>query len=385
MQILKKYWIGFFVLILVLIGAYFIYLKLNPKEIPPNLVVGTGRIDGDLININTKYPGRIEKILVDEGDKIKKGQLVAYIKGKEYQAQYKAIEAEIKAKRKEIEAKKIELEITKETLPENVKKAKSSLEANESMLEELQKNIDAIKKVVQQDEKDYKRFKNLLKKNLIPEEKVEKIKLKLDTDKDKLNALIEKKNQILASIKAAKSTLKQAEATLKKIEALEKAISALQSGINALKEKENQVKAILDELKIYSPINGYVVDKVANEGEVIGAGMTVITAVNPDDLYLKMFVDTIENGKVKIGDKAEIFLDAYPDRPIPAKVVKIAQKAEFTPKEVAVKEDRIQRVYAVHLKPIKPNPLLKLGLPAIGVITLDGKGLPKSLKELPEL
>jgi len=113
--------------------------------------------------------------------------------------------------------------------------------------------------------------------------------------------------------------------------------------------------------------------------------MTVITAVNPDDLYLKMFVDTIENGKAKIGDKAEIFLDSYPDSPILAKVVKIAQKAEFTPKEVAVREDRIKRVYAVHLKPIKPNPLLKLGLPAIGVITLDGKGLPKSLKELPEL
>ncbi|EDP74076.1 hypothetical protein HG1285_05325, partial [Hydrogenivirga sp. 128-5-R1-1] len=62
-----------------------------------------------------------------------------------------------------------------------------------------------------------------------------------------------------------------------------------------------------------------------------------------------------------------------------------SKRAEFTPKEVAVKEDRIQRVYAVHLKPIKPNPLLKLGLPAVGVISLDGKGLPKSLKELPEL
>ena len=50
-----------------------------------------------------------------------------------------------------------------------------------------------------------------------------------------------------------------------------------------------------------------------------------------------------------------------------------------------MREDRIQRVYAVHLKPVKPSPLLKLGLPAIGVISLDGKGLPKSLKELPEL
>jgi len=51
---LKKYWLGFVFFILIISGAYFIYLKLHPKEIPPNLVVGTGRIDGDLININTK-------------------------------------------------------------------------------------------------------------------------------------------------------------------------------------------------------------------------------------------------------------------------------------------------------------------------------------------
>ena len=385
MEILKKYWLGFFVLILVGVAGYFIYLKLNPKQLPPNLVMGTGRIDGDLVNINTKYPGRIQKLLVEEGDNLKKGQLIAKIKSREYEAEYNAVKAEINAKRKEIEAKKIELEITKETLPENVKKAQSSLKANESMVKELEKNIDALKKVVDQDERDYKRFQNLLKKKLIPEEKVEKIKLKLDTDKDKLNALIEKKKQLLASIQAAESTLKQAESTLKKVEALEKAISALKSGIKALKSKQEQVKAVLEELNIHSPLNGYVVDKVANEGEVIGAGMTVITAINPDELYLKMYVDTIENGKIKIGDKGEIFLDTYPDKPIPAVVVKIAKKAEFTPKEVAVREDRIQRVYAVHLKPVEPNPLLKLGIPAIGVISLDGKGLPKSLKELPEL
>ena len=385
MEILKKYWLGFFVLILVGVAGYFIYLKLNPKQLPSNLVMGTGRIDGDLVNINTKYPGRIQKLLVEEGNNLKKGQLIAKIKSKEYEAEYNAVKAEINAKRKEIEAKKIELEITKETLPENVKKAQSSLKANESMLKELEKNIDALKKVVEQDERDYKRFKNLLKKKLIPEEKVEKVKLKLDTDKDKLNALIEKKKQLLAAIQAAESTLKQAESTLKKVEALEKAISALKSGIKALKSKQEQVKAVLEELNIHSPLNGYVVDKVANEGEVIGAGMTVVTAIDPDELYLKMYVDTIENGKIKIGDKGEIFLDAYPDKPIPAVVVKIAKKAEFTPKEVAVREDRIQRVYAVHLKPVEPNPLLKLGIPAIGVISLDGKGLPKSLKELPEL
>ena len=385
MNAIKKYWLGFVVLFLVVVAAYFIYLKLNPKKLPPNLVMGTGRIDGDLININTKYPGRLKLLAVDEGDRITKGQLIAKLQSKEYEAQLKAIEAEIKAKQKEIEAQKVQLQIIKETLPENVQKAYANLKSNRFMLEELNQQINSMEKIVQQDERDFKRFKSLTEKSLFPKEKFEKIKLKLETDKDKLKALLKKKNQLIQQINAAESSLKQAKSTLKKVQAVEKSIVALQESIKALNAKKQQIQAVLDELNIYSPINGYVVDKVAHVGEVLGAGMTVITAINPDDLYLKMFVDTIYTGKIKVGDKAEIFLDAYPDKPIPAIVVKIAKKAEFTPKEVAVREDRIQRVYAVHIKPVEPNPLLKLGLPAIGVISLDGKGLPKSLKELPEL
>ena len=385
MNAIKKYWLGFVVLFLVVIAAYFIYLKLNPKKLPPNLVMGTGRIDGDLININTKYPGRLKLLTVDEGDRITKGQLIAQLQSKEYEAQLKAIEAEIKAKQKEIEAQKVQLQIIKETLPENVQKAYANLKSSRFMLEELNQQINSMEKVVQQDERDFKRFKSLTEKSLFPKEKFEKIKLKLETDKNKLKALLKKKDQLIQQINAAESSLKQAKSTLKKVQAVEKSIAALQESIKALNAKKQQIQAVLDELNIYSPIDGYVVDKVANVGEVLGAGMTVITAIDPNDLYLKMFVDTIYTGKIKVGDKAEIFLDAYPDKPIPAVVVKIAKKAEFTPKEVAVREDRIQRVYAVHIKPVNPNPLLKLGLPAIGVISLDGKGLPKSLKELPEL
>lgn len=385
MNAIKKYWLGFIVLFLVVVAAYFIYLKLNPKKLPPNLVMGTGRIDGDLININTKYPGRLKLLTVDEGDRITKGQLIAQLQSKEYEAQLKAIEAEIKAKHKEIEAQKVQLQIIKETLPENVQKAYANLKSSRFMLEELNQQINSMEKVVQQDERDFKRFKSLTEKSLFPKEKFEKMKLKLETDKNKLKALLKKKNQLVQQINAAESSLKQAKSTLKKVQAVEKSIAALQESIKALNAKKQQIQAVLDELNIYSPIDGYVVDKVANVGEVLGAGMTVITAIDPNDLYLKMFVDTIYTGKIKVGDKAEIFLDAYPDKPIPAVVVKIAKKAEFTPKEVAVREDRIQRVYAVHIKPVNPNPLLKLGLPAIGVISLDGKGLPKSLKELPEL
>ena len=382
---IKKYWVAIIILIIVFISGYFIYLKLNPKQLPPNLIIGTGRIDGDLININTKYPGRIEKLYVEEGDRIKKGQIIAHLKSDEYIAKLKSMEEAINSKKKEISAKEIQLEILKESLPENVKKAQESLKITRAALLELKQNMEALKKIVNQDEREYKRFKKLFQKELIPKEKFEKIKLKLDTDRDKLKALKQKERQLIARINSAKSNLKQARATLLKLKALKEELEALKSGVKSLYAEEEEIKAVISELEIKSPVNGYIVDKIANEGEVIGAGMTVVTVINPDDLYLNMFVDTIQNGKIKIGDKAVIFLDTFPDMPIPAKVVKISKKAEFTPKEVAVKEDRIQRVYSVHLKPDEPNPLLKLGLPAIGIISTDGKGLPKNLKEVPPI
>ncbi|WP_457643422.1 HlyD family secretion protein [Persephonella sp.] len=385
MKTFKKYWLGIVVLVLFITASYMVYKKLNPKQLPPNLIAGVGRIDGDLTALNTKYPARVKKITVGEGDSIKKGQIVAVLESAEYQAQLKGIEAEISSKKSLLEAKKVQLVILKETLPEDVKKAVSDLEAKRYALSQIQQSIDTLVEVVKQDKKDYRRIKELYQKNLVSQKKLEDIQLKLKTDKNKLKALKEQKKQLLEALKASESTVLQAKSVLKKIEATKKEIKALKDGIEALQAKKLQIKTVISELTIRSPVDGYVVDKVANEGEVLGAGMVVVTVIDPKELYLKLYVDTRENGRIKIGDTGVIFLDGLPDRPIPATVVKIARKAEFTPKEVAVKEDRIQRVYAVHLKPEKPVPQLKLGIPAVGVISTDGKGLPDSLNELPEM
>ena len=193
------------------------------------------------------------------------------------------------------------------------------------------------------------------------------------------------KRALLASLQAAKSTLSQAKTALKKIKALQLGIEALHNALLALQAQKQEIVAMIEDMQLRSPINGYVTQKIALPGEVVGAGMSVLRLLDPKTLYLQIFVDTLQNAKVKVGDKAVVFLDGLPNHPIAAKVVRIAKKAEFTPKDVAVRSDRIQKVYAVHIKPLEVEPILKLGLPAIGVISTDGRGLPKSLGDLPQL
>ena len=368
---MKKNILAILIIVLLVISGVLIYKKLNSKKLPPYLVEAVGVVDGDLVNINTKYPGRVVELNVDTGDEVKKGEIIAKLDDKEYIKKLNALNFEIKAKENE-------LNFTTAKILKGIQIAKNAYEAKEKELKALDADINALKEVIKQDKKDEKRIASLVKRKMEKPHKLELAKLKTTTDIDKLNALLAKREALNKEIKIFKQKYEIALASKSNI-------SALQNAINALKQKRDEVKVVLNELKIKSPINGYVDTKIANKGEVLGAGMPVVTLINPKSLYLKIYVNTIYTGKIKLGDKAEIFIDAYPDKPIEAVVSKIAKKAEFTPKEVAVRADRITRVYEVRLKPIKPNPLLKLGLPATGVILIGNGNLPKSLDELPEL
>lgn len=385
MQTIKTYRIGIAALLLIVLAAGMIYLKLHPETLPKNLVEGSGRIDGDLTNLNTKYPGRAEKITVDDGTIVKRGMVVATLGSREYVAQKAQIEAQIGAQKKTLEAKVTELEILQTTLPAELKKAQEELNATRARLNVLKEKIKTQKRVLEQTKRDHERSQLLYKSKAIDPHAFELSRLKANTEQEAYNALLLQRNELISAIAIARSGVEEAYAAQKKSHAAQMSIAALKENIRALEASKRQTEAIIDELTLKSPLDGYVVEKIANEGEVVGAGMPVATLIDPHSLYLKIFVDTLQNGKIKVGDRAVIFLDAYPERAISARVANIAQQAEFTPKEVSVRSDRIQRVFAVHLKPLKVDPLLKLGIPAIGVISIDGRGLPASLKEIPAL
>jgi len=385
MQILKKYWLAVVIAILLVIAGAMIYKKLHPQSLPSNLVEGTGRMDGDLINLNAKYPGRLENIFVDDGIPVTKGMVVGVLKSKEFEAQYDGLSAQIQAQQKQLEAKKIEAEIANKTIPLLLKKAQTEVTSAKASQKALEQKILIQKDVVAQAKRAFRRSQKLFKQKSIDKQAFELAQLKISTEKKKLSAEKAQLIEVKSAVNLAQINLADAQASQQKLSSIQANISALKDGIKARNASKSQVKAMIDEMTLRSSINGITIEKIANPGEVIGAGMPIATLLDPHSLYLKIFIDTIQNGKVKLGDKAVIFLDAYPNKPIKATVVRIAQKAEFTPKEVSVRSDRIQRVFAVHLKSLKVDPLLKLGIPAIGVVSLDGKDLPNSLNDIPVL
>lgn len=362
--------------VLLLLAAAAIVNALFHRELPKNLIAQAGRIDGDLIVLNAKYPGRLLRLDVDEGDRVEANETVAWLDGSEAEAKLRAANADIAALKSRLKADRLAYTIAKTALPSQYRSAVENIEIAEAALRAADEQIRRQSLVVAQKRKDLKRSESLLKKKLIKPHDVELQQLSFESETQVLKTLREQKRQAAQRVLIAKEQTKAAKADVTKIEMAAAQVDADKAQIDAAIAARDELRLVKDNFTIKTVRPGIILDRIAQPGEMVGAGGAVVSMIDPDTLYLKLYIDTAQNGKVAIGDKALIYLDGDPEHPIKAKVVRISARAEFTPKQVNVKSDRIQRMYAVRLKPLEAVPQIKLGLPAIGVISTDGKGLP---------
>jgi HlyD family secretion protein len=128
----------------------------------------------------------------------------------------------------------------------------------------------------------------------------------------------------------------------------------------------------LDEMTVRAPSDGTVLVRTIEHGEWVQPGTPLYTLVDLHRLYLKIYVPEPDIGKIVHDQPARVHVDAFPDRFFPARVSKIASEAEFTPKNVETREERVKLVFAVELA-LDDNPggTLKPGMPADAVVRLE--------------
>jgi len=362
--------------VLLLLAVAAIVNALFQRTLPDNLIAQAGRIDGDLIVLNAKYPGRLLRLDVDEGDSVEANTTVALLDGSETEAKIQAAEANINALKSRLEADRLAYDIAKAALPSRYRSAVENIEVAEAALRASDEQIHRQTLVVDQQRKDLERSESLLQQKLIKPHDVELSRLSLESEVQVLKTLQQQRRQASQRVLIAKEQTKAAKADVTKIEMAAAQVGADQAQIDAAVANRDELRLVKETFAIKALQAGIIIDRIALPGEMVGAGGGVASMIDPDALYLKIYIDTRQNGRVSIGDKALIYLDGDPGHPIKAKVVRVSAEAEFTPKEVNVKSDRVQRMFAVRLKPLEAVPQIKLGLPAIGVISTDGKGLP---------
>jgi HlyD family secretion protein len=130
------------------------------------------------------------------------------------------------------------------------------------------------------------------------------------------------------------------------------------------------------DLQIKAPFDGTITVRSVEPGEVINPGTAIVTLVNLQELYLRVFVPIAEMDRVRVGQQARIYLDSRPDRGIEATVSRIDPDAAFTPENTYYREDRIRQVIGVKLSIKNSDGSAKPGIPGEGEILVEGSEWP---------
>jgi HlyD family secretion protein len=135
----------------------------------------------------------------------------------------------------------------------------------------------------------------------------------------------------------------------------------------------DQVGATISNAVLYSPVNGVVLDTNLEVGEVAFPGTPILSIADISRPWMYIYVNETKLGLVKLGQEAKVFIDSYPGRAFKGKVVSISNKAEFTPKTIQTKEERVKLVFAVKISIDNHDRILKPGMPADAEIIIAGE------------
>jgi len=179
--------------------------------------------------------------------------------------------------------------------------------------------------------------------------------------------------ELLAKLSQAKATLAQAEA---QVAAAQAQLDGLRAGasaeqIGSLEARVGQAQAGLEALQkqramreIVAPAGGVVLSVVTRPGEVAAAGATLLTLADTRTLSLTVYVPETETARVRLGQRVQVTVDSFPGRTFEGEVSHIADQAEFTPRNISTKEERVNLVFAVEIRIANPDGALKPGMPA---------------------
>ncbi len=331
------------ILLLSVALAYGGWLAIKPIGLPKDVAAGNGRIEAVDVDIATKLPGRVKAILVQEGDFVTTGQVLAEMDTAQLNAQYRQAEAELKRAIIEVQ-----------TAQSLVTQREAERMSDASLIAEREARLRAAQERLDRSE------------NLAPHGGVSRQTL----DDNRADVLAGR-----ASVSAAEAEIAAANAA---IGTARSQVAEREAAVDAAHAAIQTIKADIVDSTLTAPIDGRVQYRIAQPGEVLPAGGRILNLVNLRDVYMTFYLPTNQAGRVSLGSAARIVLDAVPNYVIPATVSFVSDVAQFTPKTVETADERQKLMFRIKAR--LPPALLKkyirevkTGLPGVAYVRLDPK------------
>lgn len=312
---------------------------------------GNGRIEATEVDVATKLPGRLVDVLVSEGDVVQAGQPLAHMEVQSLNAQ-----------REEALARR--------------QQAREAVAGAEAQVALREADRAAMQAVVVQRESELDAAERRLARSEVMAQGGSLTPQQLDDDR----ARVRSAQAALAASRA------QVDAARAAIAAARTQVTGARAAVHAAAATVARIDADLADCELRAPRDGRVQYRVAEPGEVIGAGGRVLNLVDLTDVHMTFFLPEVAAGQVAIGSEARIVLDAAPQFVIPAQVTFVASTAQFTPKTVETASERQKLMFRVkahvdrellrkHLAQVKT------GLPGVAWVRTDpGKPWPPELQ-----
>lgn len=317
------------VVVLILVGIVSYYYYLYYYQDNNKLVQASGTIEATTVEVCARLNGTLENLPVNDGMQVKKGQLLAELARSDLLSQRErdALGVQVAQARYN--------DLVSGFRAEEIKEAASNLGLAEANLEQALVDLN--------------RAEQLFNAGALSQEKL---------DAAQLNKITREKQ-----VEVAKSRLQLLESG-NRPEVVSGAAAELERSKAILKTTE----AMLADLKIFSPLNGTISSKNYETGEYVPAGALLLSIVDLNHLWIKVYIPADDLPRVKLKQKVEVSVSGSP-QVFTGQVTHIASQGEFTPKTIQTKKERANVVFAVKVSVKNQNGILKPGMPADVVFT----------------
>ena len=332
---MRKKIIALLVLILVVASIIVLYARWTARKPPSNVLLISGNIEAHESLVGFKVQGRLDELLVEEGQSVHEGDLIARLDNKDYTQQVGVDEALLGSREAELD-----LALAGSRTQE--------IKAAEQAVLDAQADME-LKKV------EYQRNQALYERNSGVSAEARDVAA---TNLKRAQAIYERNKQTYAEL---------VEGTRKEQIAINRA------NVRTARQTLGLSRIRLGYTSLFAPKTGVVTVRQAELGEVMQPGTPIVTIADIDHLWLRGYVSETDLSRVSWGQSAMVKTDTFPGKTYKGRVSFISSEAEFTPKSVETHKERVILVYRIKIDLDNPNHELKPGMPADAEIDLTGR------------
>jgi len=291
-----------------------------------------GNVDIREVDLAFNNSEHIDQLLVQEGDRVSKGQLLATLHRERVQAEAAAAEARVAARKAAL------ARLETGSRPEEVRQARANVAAARARLDDAQVTYD--------------RMLTLLKDKVVPQQQLDDATASLNTARADHD--VARESLTLAVEGPRQEDIEEARALLKADEA-----------------QWLLTREVLKDTELFAPAAGIIRNRILEPGDMVTPQTPVLTLAMINPVWVRTYSPESYLGKLQPGMLAEVSTDSYPEKRYPGWIGYISPTAEFTPKNVETPELRTRLVYQVRIYVCNPQGELRLGMPATVTIPLD--------------